>query len=259
MRKRKHDEEHVNHERWLLTYSDLITLLMIFFIILYTISNVNNRKFSDLAQALSTVFGENHGAVMGESSQPLPLGGSKKEQVQMQKLQKEIEKFINEKGIGDKVTVTIEERGLVVSLREKILFPLGSAEINDDGKLVIKTIGEFFSTMPNHIRIEGHTDNLPIKTAQFPSNWELSTARSTNVVRYLVDSAHLNPVRLSATGYGEFKPKFPNTAKGNPLNRRVDMVLLKNILEISEPGAQQKIVVIPETNKLDELSGEQNQ
>ncbi|TLM97883.1 chemotaxis protein MotB, partial [bacterium] len=213
-------EKAPNHERWLITYADLITLLMIFFIMMYTISNVNSKKFAELSASLSqALVGNNSGFFMGEAPGPVQIDGrvvtpgSPTEKKDMEKAAKQIEGMLKEKGVASKVDVGFEERGLVISLKETLLFARGSAEINPGSRDVIKKIGEVLVKLPNAIRVEGHTCDLPISTAQFPSNWELSTSRATNVLKFLIAEVNFPAKRLSATGYGEFRPLVSNTSE----------------------------------------------
>ena len=122
----------------------------------------------------------------------------------------------------------MEERGLVISLQDIVLFPSGSAGITPEAKKIIADIGAHLKTLPNYLRVEGHTDNLPINTPKFPSNWELSSARATNVVHELINRCGIHPERLSATGYGEYRPKVDNDSVGHrQMNRRVDILILE--------------------------------
>lgn len=231
-----------NHERWLLTYADLITLLMIFFVVMYTISNVNSKKFAQLSNSMSqALLGQASGKLIGEAGPAFVSGtgsaGTKAEMANMEKAKEQIDKYIKQQGLTGKVTVNQEERGLVISLKESLLFPLGSADLTPAAQQVITSVGKILASMPNQLRIEGHTDNLPIHTAQFPSNWELSTARATNVVNFLISRVGLQPKKLSATGYGEFRPIVANTSEAERAkNRRVDIVVLKSVLDVAEPG-----------------------
>ena len=130
------------------------------------------------------------------------------------------------------------ERGVVIHFTDRVLFDLGKAELKPEAKEVLQLVAQELKAWPNHIRVEGHTDNLPIRTAPYPSNWELSTARATEVLRYLIDVGGLAPERMSAAGYGEYRPIAPNDSEeGRAKNRRVDIVLLRSGLEVSEPAA----------------------
>jgi len=234
--KRGHEEEgHSNTERWLLTYADLITLLMIFFILMYTISNINAQKWAGVANSL-------HSALEGKSTNlldnrgPSFVEGQSGEEIQMAELAANLEKYVEEAGLGGKIAIKIEERGLVVSIKDTLLFAKGSARLTPEAKEIIHKLGFMLVKTNNYLRIEGHTDNLPIHTAEFPSNWELSAARATNVVQVLVKEVNFDPQRLSTTGYGEYRPIAPNDNEVHRAeNRRVDLVLLRSKFGRSEP------------------------
>ncbi len=237
-------------ERWLLTYSDLITLLMIFFVVMYALSNINAQKFKAIAYSLSTSMGGGQQSVVldhsGATLAPGISGSNPEENLgleeelsdlsNLEKLRKELQRYIAEHGLNGKVTVNMEERGVVLSFRDVALFPLGSAELTPEAREMIKKIGQILLEVPNHVRVEGHTDDLPINTRQFPSNWELSVARSTRVVQELLKELDFAPRRLSASGYGEYRPRVPNDLAGNrQQNRRVDMVILRTRYGAAEP------------------------
>lgn len=235
-------EKASNHERWLLTYADLITLLMIFFVLLYTISNINAKKFADLSASMSkALLGQNSGKILGEAVGQLPIKESLSQQVQIeahniQNAQQQIEKLIKENGLAGKVEVSQESRGLIISLKEALLFKSGSATITPEARVIVVKVGKILSMLPNQMRIEGHTDNLPIHTAAFPSNWELSTGRATNVVKLLINEVGMKPERFSAAGYGEYRPITSNNHEFNRArNRRVDIVVLKSAFDLAEP------------------------
>jgi chemotaxis protein MotB len=243
MARRKHEEEHAgNHERWLLTYADLITLLMIFFILMYTMANIDQKKFAALQASLSEAFiGEKTAKIIGDAAGPsfiegVGKPGDKDDKKRLDDAEKKLRAQIKKQGLEDKVKLSQEERGLVISLKEALLFDLGSAQVKPEARLVIIKIGSVLKILPNAIRIEGHTDNLPISTHEFPSNWELSTTRATNVVKVLVTAAKYPPGLLSATGYGEFRPLSLNTNNTNrQRNRRVDIIVVRSTFNNSEP------------------------
>ncbi len=241
-RRNREPEKPANHERWLLTYSDLITLLMIFFVLLYTISNINAKKFADLSASMSkALLGQNSGKILGEAVGQLPIKESLSQQVKIEaqnilKAQQQIEKLIKEQGLAGKVEVSQESRGLIISLKEALLFKSGSAAITPEAKVILVKVGQILKMLPNQMRIEGHTDNLPIHTAAFPSNWELSTGRATNVVKMLIYEVGMGPERFSAAGYGEYRPIAANNNEFNRArNRRVDIVVVKSAFEVAEP------------------------
>lgn len=229
------DEGGPSMERWLLTYSDMITLLMIFFIMMYVMSNVNMQKFQSLAASLSYVLkGETSG--MFQDTGPSMISGEGIEATQLALAQKEIQKFLEEHGLTRQVTVHEEERGVVVSFQEMVLFQRGSANLTPEASAIISQIGLILSKLPHFIRVEGHTCNLPIYTAQFPSNWELSAARATNVVKELITTSKIPSDHLSATGYGENRPRYSNDSETNrEKNRRVDILILKSKYGEVEP------------------------
>lgn len=220
--------------RWLLTYSDMITLLMIFFITMYVISNVNMEKFRALAENLSITLRGTPAGLLPDGAALLPGQGG--EAAQMAQIEAELKEYLEKQNLRHQVTVRQEERGLVISFQETILFPKGSATLTPEARRVISRVGNILKEVPNYIRVEGHTCDLPINTPQFPSNWELSSARATNVVRELITASGIPPERLSATGYGEYRPRYPNdTEEHRQLNRRIDILILRTEYRQVEP------------------------
>jgi chemotaxis protein MotB len=141
----------------------------------------------------------------------------------------ELDNYIESNNLGDKVNVENKRKGLVISLTGEILYELGKADIREQGKEVLAIISNILIDIPNDIMIEGHTDDLPIRTDEFPSNWELSTARAVNVIKFLIEERNFNPARLSAAGYSEYRPVANNnTAEGRAKNRRVEVVVLNS-------------------------------
>ena len=268
-RKKKHEEEHENAERWLVSYADFITLLFAFFVTMYSMSKVDGNKagraMESLHRALGSViaveipqrdpgiFQINHAPTMAnitpiQGGNGQSQGGSRQlhgEKEYFEKLAKEIKKKVdtisktkpgsNEMNLNQ-IKFIIEKRGLVIRVSEHLFFRSGDASILPEFTSVLNILGMTLEKIPNHIRIEGHTDIVPINTAKFPSNWELSTTRATNVLRYLLTQFHFNPENLSATGYGEFRPIDSNeTLAGKYQNRRVDFVILSFKEMESEP------------------------
>lgn len=238
-----------NNERYLLTYADLMNLLLILFIILFAMSQVDTVKFQQLSQSLSSAFGTGNppSVVQGSDSgnslvnfpaiMPSPVIPSQLEEQQIQELGKEVSELVKSEGLEGNVDVKLQERGVVISINERLIFKSGSAEIEKESQDKVVKIGkDILSRIPdNYMRIEGHTDNVPIKSPKFPSNWELSAARATNVLRILVDQAGINPSLISAVGYGEFTPLVPNTSDANrEKNRRVDIVILRSSSSVGE-------------------------
>jgi len=235
-----------NKDRWLITYSDLITLLLVFFIVLYSLSVVDARKFRAIAQSLAAAMGGSQSVLTepgaslapGISDDTLDIEMEKalQEEEELERIRAMLQEYIDQHGLSGKVTVHLEERGVVVSFQEVALFPLGSAELTPEARDTIGHVGRILLETTQYIRVEGHTDDLPINTSIYPSNWELSVARATSVVQELIKSLDFPAYRLSATGYGEFRPKVPNDSdEHRQQNRRVDIVILKSKYENAEP------------------------
>jgi chemotaxis protein MotB len=226
---------HDNTERWLLTYADLITLLLAFFIVMYSMSKLDAKKFGKMSEALNGVLrgGQVVLPVAADLRQP---GGGMLQLEDLKVLRREIETEIERNELDDRIETLQDERGLVIRVMERAAFDPGSSDLKPQMYSVLRLIARELETMPNHVRVEGHTDNTPISTFQFPSNWELSTARSTRVVRYLVEELTFDPRRISALGYGEYRPVASNnTDAGRTRNRRVDIIVLAD--DRQEPGA----------------------
>lgn len=261
-RKKKKAENEGGSERWLITYADLITLLMIFFVLMYTMSQVDAVKYKAVANSLSVVLTgdamsmlEAQGPSLAEgiSGQQVPEGAEDNPslQGQLSEVKKMVEEFINSqdqeasnkgKGqvatrLGDYISIVEQERGLVISFKDTLLFASGSDDLTPQARQVIVKVGSALKPIPNYIRVEGHTDNLPINTGKFPSNWELSALRASNVVHVLQKDVGINPERLSVIGYGEYRPLVANdTDLNRSMNRRVDIVILKKKYDYFEPG-----------------------
>jgi chemotaxis protein MotB len=268
---KKEPEKHANHERWLVSYADFITLLFAVFVVLYAMGQSDKKKVEEVAVALRESFGYSSQAAAGQKGvlhsqdiKPIPAikpemavipmvnkmppagprqggvdkgrGKGKAEEKEFKEIQSAIEAYLIKHGAQNKVSIGITRRGLVVSLKEAGFFDSGSAVIKPAGYQLLNTIIEAMSQYSNPLRVEGHTDNIPISTPLFPSNWELSVSRATNVLRYLQKNYDVEPGKLSATGYGEFRPTTENTtADGRSKNRRVDIVLLSSEAEHGEP------------------------
>jgi chemotaxis protein MotB len=215
--------------RWLLTYADMITLLLALFIILFSISTINKVKLQRLVRDLGGGFNSQdaiNNPPNGMSSAPSPT------QDQLQQMQAQLQQFIQKNNLQSQVTTRItrdgKKRELVITLlSDKQLFDSGKADLKPGTKKILDEVYHQLKTRQNEVRVEGNTDNVPIANGQFPSNWELSSARATGVARYFVEDDGLAARRISALGYGEYRPKFPNdTDAHRAANRRVDVVIL---------------------------------
>lgn len=223
--------------RWLLTYADMITLMLALFIILFAMSTISKVKVQAFAKSVSGGF-DNVWSV----NQP-PNGGANGEQSfesssSVPSIQKELEKYVAKNKLEKSVQVHVDRRGLVITLlSDKSFYDSGSAELRPETEKILDAINGFLRKNTQLIRVEGNTDNVPIHTDLYPTNWELSTARAVGVVRYLVEHDGMSPVRISAAGYGEFKPRTQNRSDDErQQNRRVDIVLLNATISNAEKG-----------------------
>jgi len=282
-RRRRRSRQHAegghgpNHERWLLTYTDMVTLLMVLFIVLFAISVVDKKKFAELADGLAHQFGStpkvlpagtgvmdggktaNHdqGQLTNNPDQPIaPISDAEQSHAQPSAqasasaaanaeretfldAERRIEAALQAKGLADSVKFRVETRGLVVSIvTDQVLFDTGKADLRPIGRQVLDAIAPVLRGLPNDISVEGHTDNVPITGGPFASNWELSAIRATTVLRYLVSNDGLPEDRMSATGYADTRPLVPNdTPEHRQQNRRVDIVVLSTLLTQAIGGA----------------------
>lgn len=228
MAKRVHHEEHENAERWLLTYADLITLLLAFFIVMYSMSQVDSKKFGAVSTALKRVLSGGGLLLKGESGTVIaPRESSVPTESQELKLVLgKVQAELESRHLAGKVRLSHDARGVVLSLGESLLFESGQAELSVAAQALLDTVSDLVVVFPNEVRVEGHTDNVPMHNQHFDSNWELSAARATAVVRYLIESKRMPPYQLSAAGYGEFRPAMPNDIpEHRAMNRRVDFVI----------------------------------
>jgi chemotaxis protein MotB len=259
--RKKKEEEHENHERWMVSYADFVTLLFAFFTTLYAISTVDAQKMGKMVMSMrqsfdTTVFSsgsktlslsQGQGAGDYNASPPSKL----LENIKLPKtvnikvlsgagelgqLKKQVEEKIGPELLKGVIRTHIEPRGLIISLGEGGFFDSGSDQIKPNGKILLDVIAASLTSVGNHIRIEGHTDDVPIRNSKFPSNWELSTSRATAIIRYVIVQFGFRPDMLSSAGYAEFKPVADNnTDEGRARNRRVDIVVLNPSASQEEP------------------------
>ncbi|MCM0082460.1 OmpA family protein [Geomonas sp. Red32] len=239
MARKKEPEKEANHERWLVSYGDLLTLLFAVFVTLYAMSQADVKKAEEAAASMRQAFGitSPKGAAVktsvigaGEAGvlQLPPAGGRKlANEDDLRGIKASLDAYLLKAGAGNRVRVSLTRRGLVVSLKEAGFFDSGSAVLKQDPSEVLATIASILKETSNDCRVEGHTDDLPIATPAFPSNWDLSSARATNVVKRLTGQYGVDPRSVSATGYGQYQPMADNaTGEGRAQNRRVDIVIL---------------------------------
>jgi chemotaxis protein MotB len=235
-RRRKGEEEHENHERWLVSYADFITLLFAFFVVMYALSSVNEGKYRILSDSISSAFRNVPGSSTGALVQinpnaPLPVGiPVKKPQIDPKRQQnretlrnkaKEITAALAPLVQQGQVRVTEGALGITVEINASVLFDSGEARLQAPAVRALTAVGQIIATTDFPITVEGHTDNAPINTPLFPSNWELSGARAASVVRLFIETG-VDPRSLTATGYAEQRPIADNaSAEGRQRNRRV--------------------------------------
>jgi chemotaxis protein MotB len=267
-------------ERWLITYADMITLLLVMFIILYSTANTDLAKFKALAESMAQGFGATStsgatsGASTGTEQGTSPIydtsgGGDKPVELFPEKqtpieifdfaqmlegsgegsgLKQQLEQLVEQaaaqaagelQGLGAKIEVTYNERGIMISIfPDQILFDSGSARLKPGFKAILNELAPNLMRLPNSIEVDGHTDNIPISTAAFPSNWELSAARAGAVIRYM-ETVGLPPARLSASGYADTRPIDSNTTReGRARNRRVELIVLRSAGDKLPPPTQ---------------------
>jgi len=237
---RKKHPEHVNHERWLVSYADFITLLFAFFVVMFASSQADKKKLAGASQAMQSAF--NQSVIFDAHSDKPPLDDqsaistptvaptitpAEANETAQEQMREELKLALSTEIASNAVSMRETDAGLVISLHEAGFFASGSADIRKQALPTLEKIGEAIAKAKNNIRVEGHTDNRPIHTAQFASNWELSTTRATRIAHYFLEMPGMDATRFSAAGYAEFHPVASNdTEEGRMQNRRVDIVLL---------------------------------
>jgi chemotaxis protein MotB len=257
-RKKKNEDEHIS-ESWLIPYADILTLLLALFIVLFAMSDVDAKKFKSMAQSFNEVFSSGTGIF--EYPSPMPdeeaqgldpqdkdtreketgeKGQDEDEQSELERqaqqadkeelkyIQGKVNSFIDDKSLKNRLSTSLTDEGLLVSIRDNVLFESGSADVRPADLKVAKEISELLVLdPPRTIVISGHTDNVPIKNAQYESNWELSVMRAVNFMKIVLENDKLDPQWFSAKGYGEYQPVASNsTSEGRAKNRRVEILIL---------------------------------
>jgi chemotaxis protein MotB len=233
-KRRKKEEEQDNVERWMVSYADFITLLFCFFTAMFAISNVDTNKLGKFVESMRIAF-DVSGARGNAFSVIEGVQIFIPADVEIESSFREVLGILIEESKGS-IEVKRDRRGVIISVADKYFFQTGNADLKKESKDVMDKIGNFVAQHSNMIRIEGHTDNVPINNKKFPSNWELSSARAINVAKYFLKTHNINPGRISTVGYAEFKPVASNdTPDGRAKNRRVDIVILSEEERLKEP------------------------
>lgn len=259
MRKKKPEDEG-NSERWLLTYSDMITLLMVFFIIMYAMSTVNQKKYEAFATSMNStmgngsvgtnVLGQSGGyaqsnavidtvAVPNDTSQSTGDSTSKEkvEETKLSNLKEEVDKFLNQSGLSNSVTTQQEEKGVIITIQDAFFFDSGQADIKSGYAEKLSGIASILNKVDNFIIVEGYTDNVPINKGKFSDNRDLGYARAKNVVTLLQSKASIPDSKIAPESFGDSFAKASNdTEEGRAKNRRVEIVILNNKYSVAQNG-----------------------
>lgn len=245
--------EHVNHERWLVSYADFITLLFAFFVVMFAVSQVDSNKLGRFVESVNVAF-QVQGIFPPNAGSPLARGGGGGSSVVSQvvadkpsflghsapsprakAIREALEADLRQAGLTGDVGLRNDPRGVVVALPERVFFRVGTATLRAEALDKLRQVAGAVWAQPGHVQIEAHTDDLEVPSALYASNWELSAARAARIARFLVDEESFEPERLSAAGLAEFHPLAENTSEENrERNRRVDLVIITEGL--SEDG-----------------------
>lgn len=248
--KRREKKKSGGNSGWITTYSDLVTLLLCFFVLLYSMSQIDIAKFEALAESFrnnNVIFDNNSSAIDFDNAIDSAMSrdqaadlekenfigadGLTSNQKSLEELLVEVEGFLEQNQLQDVISANRTDQGVVLILQERLLFDSAEADLKPEGEPFLDKVALLLNNIPNYVRVEGHTDNRPIATRQYPSNWELSGARASSVIRHILASGDYNEQRFIAAGYGDTRPIVPNDSVENlQKNRRVEMV----ILELSE-------------------------
>jgi len=241
MGKRNQEVEKDDSKRYLETFSDLMSLLLVFFILLFAFGQADLERFKLLSSSLRAAF---HGITVFESgvglgegfdassiNEPgtnvINFGALPSRKRDYMKVASELNKFALENELAKEISINVGKEGIYISLSSALLFPSGSVDIAPEGQKTLKVIAKLLNEIPNEVRVEAHTDNTATGSPIYPTNWELSSARAVSVVRFLQEKGEVDPTRLAAMGLGEYRPLFPNdTPEHRALNRRADILII---------------------------------
>ncbi|KXG11362.1 flagellar motor protein MotB [Anoxybacillus rupiensis] len=242
-KKKSQHDDHIN-ESWLIPYADLLTLLLALFIVLFASSQIDQKKFQEIARSFSSALSGGAGVLdfpspveqdnpqtsLPDKEKLTKNQQAKNEQKELQQIQAKINQYIEQQHLQGELKTTLTEEGLLVTILNDVLFDSGSAEVRPQDRQIASEISRLLvMNPPRNIIVSGHTDNVPIRNANFSSNWELSVMRAVNFMKLLLENKQLDPRLFSAKGYGEFKPVASNgTPEGRMKNRRVEILIAPN-------------------------------
>lgn len=237
--------------KWMVTYSDMVTLILVFFILLFSMSQIDAAKFEAVSESFrdrvifdfypspvpmehptESINHMENGKLVNDFQAPTLLdindeGGYDDKQDSLSDLMEAVNNYLEENKLEEVITAKRTERGVILVLQEQVLFDSAEAVILNSGKPFLNKVGTLLEKIPNAVKVEGHTDNRPISNYRYPSNWELSGARASSVIRYLIEKNDLDEARFSAVGYGDTRPAVNNSAKNWKKNRRVEIIILE--------------------------------
>ncbi|HWQ29948.1 MAG TPA: flagellar motor protein MotB [Negativicutes bacterium] len=232
-RKKEHHEEHAD-ETWLLPYSDMLTLLLALFIVMFAMSELDKAKFQAISSEFNIIFAGGTGVLENGTTLPPPIpvpGGQSQGEIEdnmMNEIKVRLEDKVESQGYTDKVKINLNGEGLEVAIQDIALFNSGDAVILKEAAPLLGEISNMLNDLDNDIRIVGHSDNVPIRNSKFRSNWDLSATRAINVMNFMVENGGLKPEKFSIQAYGEYKPKYDNTTEeGRAKNRRVEIFIVR--------------------------------
>lgn len=207
---------------WLITYSDLVTLILVFFLLLIGLSTVDYKRYSKAVESIKKALG---GKIEQEIIEALEKAGPG--EVELKKLHQQVEALIESENLRETMAVELNEKGLVITSQGSLFFRTASAEVLPGPQAFLVKVADLIRKLPYRVEVEGHTDDLPIRTARFPSNWELSASRAAAVTRFLITQGGVSPERFSAIGYAQYRPRFEPTPKNRHKNRRVEIIITR--------------------------------
>jgi chemotaxis protein MotB len=230
---------HASRDRWLVSYADFITLLFAFFATLYAISKVDTQKLSTVAAAMQEAFDDSPKARAKSTSKVHQTAALTSDvPASIEDVQEALAKALADELGSERLKLIVDRRGVTLSIPEAGAFAVASDGFSDTAKDLVAKVSDTLRVFPNSVRVEGHTDDVPIHNIRFQSNWDLSAARASRVVEFLI-ARGFQPERLSATGFGEFHPRVPNTTpESRAANRRIDLVVLNQATTTAEEPAQ---------------------
>lgn len=240
--KKHREEEHID-ESWLIPYADILTLLLALFIVLFSTSTVDQQKLEQMSEVFNQIFDGGVGLMEQPSPMEVPLPPNEtseeqssayiEDQQALSEIQASVDEYIAVNALEKQFATKLTPDGLLVTIRDSILFDMGNAEVKDEYRQLAEDISDLLVfDPPRNVVITGHTDDIPISSSKYSSNWELSVMRSVNFLKILVDKEKIDPLYFSAKGYGEFKPVASNdTEEGRGQNRRVEVLIQPRVLE----------------------------